>query len=109
MSCKSCCAECRSEAYWNCKNQSRCNRVRRKMCEHYKKEMKMFKNLTIMGLVIVILMLLTSGNIALPRVKTVQYGSIENKLLSVVRQIEADKQREQAMVKVNEIIEILEK
>ncbi len=107
MSCKSCCAECRSEAYWCCKDQWKCNRVRRKMCIHYKKEMKMFKNITIMGLVIVILLLLISGNINLPNVSSIKCGSIENKLLNVVQQIEADKQREQAMIKVNEIVEIL--
>lgn len=115
MSCKSCCAECRSEAYWCCGNEWKCNRVRRKMCVHYKKEMRMFKNTIILILSVILLIVICNGTFDLRGPIRVGFparnsnhsteAKIEARLMSAARLIEDAKTDKILRSKVEKVLE----
>lgn len=106
MGCRSCCAEC--QTYYECCKNLRCNRVRRQMCYHYKKEIKVFKNIIITVLAAIILLMVSSGAI---KFDFPQHGNrtssdvVERKLIEAIKLNEESKELLRRIEKAKELRE----
>ncbi len=110
-----CCSDCKQ--YWGCGCPKQCNRVRRKMCRYYEGDVRMFKNITILILAVLLLIVICNSTLdfsftlpsrSKPVIKNPQIKQAEQKIMDAARIIEQLKDDEILREKVKGILEQLE-